>query len=632
MNSLLSMLLLHIGNNPHQQQQPLMNTTTIVMESLVQALMQWPTKVLENGSSVMMKTTKTMMNYTDAWLGGAVSMSTLSDSGVISSSSRSLSFQVLEPNFMHELFVRPLNEVIRNISNSLGVDQSAATYMFFLIAMNFPLALVLRMTRFGMMRAVLGAWIGLVYTFYTFGVHTLHSIAVPLMVYLWLYVTVGMSDRVVKYLRRSRARLAVPLVAVVFSFGYLLVCHYHRMLTDYLGWKLDFTGLQMLITLKTTAVAWNLYDGILVHDPDSKEGKGVTNPYHRTNRLERMPSLMEYFGFLFFFIPVLSGPIYEMSDYLRFIYGEYEAHDISFIRDLNNSTRERKNPPIPWLLVLKKIILALVNMVLVLQTASYFGREQLEDVIYERGDHPRELLGSSLLYKFLFSFACMNSIKFKYVVGWCWSEAALLITGFGYQRHYKSGEFSFSGAEAVDYFDHFLASNLRDVTTTWNVSVSKWLRNYVYTRVGEKPGTLATVITFIVSAIWHGVYAGYAIMWIHYALAMSLIGRLAHKKMRPYFLNDVEHLFSAKNSRLMSYTYKILSFIATGIFTSYILPPFLLLSWDNSIQFFRSMQWCGHMAFFPIYVILTMIPSRHGHHSERHGHKSVDSVSTKKNQ
>nr|CAG4718465.1 unnamed protein product [Naegleria fowleri] len=535
--------------------------------------------------------------------------------------------------------IHPLHDLIRNISNMLGVDESAATYMFFLMVMNFPMAVLLRMTRFGKWRAFLGMWMGLFYTFYTFGVETLHSIVVPLIVYIWLYVTVGMSDRVVQYLRQQRrTRMVVPMVAFVFSFGYLLVCHYHRMLTDYLGWKLDFTGLQMLITLKCVAVAWNLHDGILLNNPEkSSQVMSHHHPFHRIHRLERMPSLLEYFGFLFFCIPVLSGPIYEMSDYLNFIYGQDLNHnnnkdnnDDDTSDDLKNTNRERNNPPIPYLLISKKILLAIFNMFLVLKTAPYFGRETFESIIYEREGH-KELMNhstkilnpNSLLYKFLFSFACMTSIKFKYIVGWCWSEAALLIAGFGYQRDYKNGEFSFEGAEAVKFLDHFLASNLRDVTTTWNVSVSKWLRNYVYTRVGERPGTLATVVTFIVSAIWHGVYAGYAIVWIHYALAMSLIGRLAHKKMRPYFLNDPEHVFSEKNSRVMSCIYKVLSFIATACFTSYLLPPFLLLSWEHSIQFFRSMYWCGHLAFVPIYLILNYLPSTRGR--EKH-HLSSDQM------
>ena len=57
----------------------------------------------------------------------------------------------------------------------------------------------------------------------------------------------------------------------------------------------------------------------------------------------------------------------------------------------------------------------------------------------------------------------------------------------------------------------------------WNMSVQKWLKYYVYMRfLSSDPnkrgkGTeLAALMTFIVSAIWHGFYPGYIVFffWI----------------------------------------------------------------------------------------------------------------------
>ena len=253
-------------------------------------------------------------------------------------------------------------------------------------------------------------------------------------------------------------------------------------------------------------------------------------------------------------------------------------------------------------------------MILVLKVEPLFTRERLEDVIFERNG--QELLfGSAALYKYAFAWAAIYSLRFKYHVGWHLTESALIIAGFGYQKQ-RNGTFDFSGANAIDFFSFEFSSNLRDVTTYWNVSVSKWLRNYVYTRVGRTAGTMSTVVTFLVSAVWHGTYAGYLIMWLHYAIVLQFIGRLAHRKIRPWFLNDVEHTFSSKNSTVMSYLYKIASLVGTSIFTTYLLPPFLLLSGSNALQYYSSLNWFGHFALVPIYLILTLIPypkSRHPH-------------------
>jgi hypothetical protein len=37
--------------------------------------------------------------------------------------------------------------------------------------------------------------------------------------------------------------------------------HVYRMSIDYMGWTIDFTGPQMLLTLKLTTLAFDLYDG-----------------------------------------------------------------------------------------------------------------------------------------------------------------------------------------------------------------------------------------------------------------------------------------------------------------------------------------------------------------------------------
>ena len=52
-------------------------------------------------------------------------------------------------------------------------------------------------------------------------------------------------------------------VANVFLFLYLflLSSHIYRIYVDYLGWRLDFTGPQMMLCIKFTCIAFNIYDG-----------------------------------------------------------------------------------------------------------------------------------------------------------------------------------------------------------------------------------------------------------------------------------------------------------------------------------------------------------------------------------
>ncbi len=48
---------------------------------------------------------------------------------------------------------------------------------------------------------------------------------------------------------------------MVWAMGCMSAAHLYRMMTDYGGWSLDFTGPLMLIVQKVTLVAYALHDG-----------------------------------------------------------------------------------------------------------------------------------------------------------------------------------------------------------------------------------------------------------------------------------------------------------------------------------------------------------------------------------
>jgi lysophospholipid acyltransferase len=59
--------------------------------------------------------------------------------------------------------------------------------------------------------------------------------------------------------------------------------------------------------------------------------------------------------------------------------------------------------------------------------------------------------------------------------------------------------------------------DVKDFLNAWNISVHKWLKYYVYLRM-IKPGKQLQIVpilmTFVVSAIWHGFYPGYFLFFI----------------------------------------------------------------------------------------------------------------------
>jgi hypothetical protein len=62
---------------------------------------------------------------------------------------------------------------------------------------------------------------------------------------------------------------------------YMSLSHMYRMHVDYLGWQLDFTGPQMILTIKLSSFAYNLYDGTRVKQLQQPTGDGLKDKINK---------------------------------------------------------------------------------------------------------------------------------------------------------------------------------------------------------------------------------------------------------------------------------------------------------------------------------------------------------------
>jgi lysophospholipid acyltransferase len=104
--------------------------------------------------------------------------------------------------------------------------------------------------------------------------------------------------------------------------GYMTAVHLYRLHTDYMGWSLDFSGPQMLLTIKLTALAFNMYDGMVMGDTYRKgiaEGHPLARIYR--DRLARavtaIPDPLSYAGYVYAFTSFFAGPAFEYAEYDR---------------------------------------------------------------------------------------------------------------------------------------------------------------------------------------------------------------------------------------------------------------------------------------------------------------------------
>jgi alginate O-acetyltransferase complex protein AlgI len=81
----------------------------------------------------------------------------------------------------------------------------------------------------------------------------------------------------------------------------------------------------------------------------------------------------------------------------------------------------------------------------------------------------------------------------------------------------------------------YLARNLRDFWDRWHISLSHWMRDYLFlpmgsalfrTRLRARPAAIATLCyltTFLVIGAWHGLSAGYLVWGLYHGALLSLL-------------------------------------------------------------------------------------------------------------
>ena len=137
--------------------------------------------------------------------------------------------------------------------------------------------------------------------------------------YLHLVVSSTLAYLMLRFLPRRSSVVLVPALSV----GYAVAGHLHNQYMNYMSWNLDFTGPQMVLTLKLYSLAYNLYDGWVMESCE----RGVGEVPRGTRRckgvaLRECPTPVEFFGYVFCFSNVLAGPGFEFKGYRDAVTGK----------------------------------------------------------------------------------------------------------------------------------------------------------------------------------------------------------------------------------------------------------------------------------------------------------------------
>lgn len=373
-------------------------------------------------------------------------------------------------------------------------------------------------------------------------------------------IAITFTYLVMKYLPSNYAKIIV----ILFNFSYNSFSQIQRLYNHYMEFYFDWGVVHMLLTLRLVMFAFDVSDGKLKEEE-------LHHRHAKTYRLERFPSYIEVLGYCFFFPSLIAGPVFPMKEYLDFIYDNFHKGE----KRPRGATRQG---------LLRFLVGSLWLPFLALSgyLPIFLSTEE-------------SFLQYPLWKRIVIHFISCFLFKPMYYYAWLLSEGSHIISGFGFKGYVtnpKTGELEPEWTRAcnIKIRNIEFPENVSSVALSWNIGVSRFLKYYCYTRLlhaGYKNS--ATIITYIVSAFWHGFYPGYYCFFFFAPIAMKLEA-FGYKHIRPLFLEK-----DGVTEKSYYWIYSIGKKICTYFAVTYTLGSFLTLSWEHTIKSYMSVYFYGHI-------------------------------------
>ncbi|XP_008201126.1 lysophospholipid acyltransferase 6 [Tribolium castaneum] len=411
-------------------------------------------------------------------------------------------------------------------------------------------------------RHAFGLVFALIIGYFCFGTQAIHLAALPAACYI---VIRTQSPEVMQ-----RMVLAVALV-------YLSVIHLHRQIYDYGSYNLDITGPLMVITQKVTSLAFNIHDGLTKHQEKLSKSQ-------KSYAVTKIPNPLEYFSFVLHFPSLMAGPAMLYKEYMDFIDGSNLKSPV--LADTPTRNAPIVVEPSPTWAVCKKVAIAAGCAAIFVKFLPMFPISRVKENDFVEN--------TSITQKIVYLYICTTLVRFKYYFAWTLADAVCNNAGIGYNGVDASGAHRWDKFSNVDIFQFEFATNLRESIAAWNLGTNRWLRMIVYERVSK----YSMVLTYSLSALWHGFYPGYYLTFANGAL-FTYASRVLRKRVRNYFLANAETKFF----------YDGVTFVTTRILMAYMVFTFVLLEFWPCIRLYMHMYWCLHLgALLAIFLVPNVIP------------------------
>ncbi|XP_023388016.1 lysophospholipid acyltransferase 1 isoform X2 [Pteropus alecto] len=407
---------------------------------------------------------------------------------------------------------------------------------------------------------------GIYFVIFCFGWYSVHLFVLVLMCY-GIMVTASISN--------------IHRYSFFVAMGYLTICHISRIYIFHYGiLTTDFSGPLMIVTQKITTLAFQIHDGL------GQRAEDLSAEQHRL-AVKVKPSFLEYLSYLLNFMSVIAGPCNNFKDYIAFIEGR---HTHMKLLEVNWKQKDFHSlpEPSPTGAVIRKLCMTLVSLLLFLTLTKTFPVTCLvDDWFVHKANFPTRLC---------YLYVVMQASKPKYYFAWTLADAVNNAAGFGFSGVDKNGNFCWDLLSNLNIWKIETATSFKMYLENWNIQTATWLKRVCYERVPWYP----TVLTFILSALWHGVYPGYYFTFLTGTL-VTLAARTVRNNYRHYFLS----------SKALKFVYDLVTWAVTQLAVSYTVAPFVMLAVEPTISLYKSMYFYLHIVSLLIILFLPVRPQAH---------------------
>ncbi|EGF81138.1 hypothetical protein BATDEDRAFT_10746, partial [Batrachochytrium dendrobatidis JAM81] len=337
----------------------------------------------------------------------------------------------------------------------------------------------------------------------------------------------------------------------------------------------------MVMAIKLSLFAWSVYDGTR----STKDLDSDMVPF----AIKEMPDLIEYLGFIFYFATFWVGPAFDYQYYY-----EWGASALFNGPFFTNYTGAYRRIPSTKMASIKVLILGTLIL------SAFLTLDSIRSPAFYRS--PTGFVKEKGFWwrVFLIQVAGLST-RAKLCAAWKISEAAGILTGLGYR-----GVDSITKKPMFDLLENInvrqveLGQCPKGIIDGWNIKTSNWLKRCVYLRAttpGSKSTSVATGLTNLISAMWHGFHAGYYLSFLS-ATLWIIVGRITRRYFRPFFV------LSDSPLKFYKPVYDLLGFIFTMSTLNYIFMPFIVWHASSSLYIWTSVLFLGHVFLLSIYVLL----------------------------